>query len=76
MSEPSSKSPPLDMSPEASPDAPQKNSKKDMASVIRAWALVLLAVIAGGTVFLRGRRLVGNIIPVPADAPAESQPKP
>lgn len=68
MSEPSSEA-------SQTAEASQKNAKSDKFSVIRAWALVLLAVLAGGSVFLRGRRLVDNIIPVSADeeAPAEVQ---
>ncbi|MEM6867164.1 MAG: hypothetical protein AAGB19_04810 [Cyanobacteria bacterium P01_F01_bin.3] len=55
--------------------APQEDSSSDRLSVVRVWALVLLAVLAGGAVFLRGRRLVDNIIPVSADsvAPTELQ---
>lgn len=60
---------------EQSSEASQKDAKVDKAAIMRAWALVLLAVLAGGAVFLRGRRLVDNIIPVStdADAPAELQ---
>lgn len=55
--------------------APQEDSRSDRLSVVRVWALVLLAVLAGGAVFLRGRRLVDNIIPVSADSvsPTELQ---
>lgn len=60
---------------EHSSESPQERAKAEKFSVIRAWALVLLAVLAGGSVFLRGRRLVDNIIPVSpeADAPAQVQ---
>jgi len=64
-----------DRSSEASPVKVQPQTQESTGSVVRAWSLVLLAVIAGGSVFLRGRRLIDNIIPVSADKdiPAEAQ---
>ncbi|MEM9945439.1 MAG: hypothetical protein AAF810_05175 [Cyanobacteria bacterium P01_D01_bin.36] len=75
MSEQSSKPAQLQVSPDTLPTSFEKK-KTDTASVVRAWALVLLAVIAGGSVFLRGRRLIDNIIPSSLDVgtPAEQQP--